>query len=110
MADKPQQVQLPVSWVGAEELPVQFVNAFVGVVGPGEIFLNLGSYLPPAIVGATPEEREAQVRAVGYIPIKPIARLALTPARLDEMIKTLQDTRTNYKKLMNVLENQEQDD
>ena len=86
MADAPQQFQVQGAWVGAEDLPVQFANAFVWVVGPNEIFLGIGASTPPAIVG-TPEEREAQIRGIGFIPIKPIARLALTPARLDELVE-----------------------
>lgn len=103
MADAPEQRQVPGVWVGAEELPVQFANAFLGVVGPNEIFLNVGAFVPPGILG-TPEEREAQARSITFIPIKPIARLALTPARLDELIGTLENTRRNYENLMKVIQ------
>jgi len=41
---------------------VRFANAFIGVVGPGEIFLNIGAVVPPVIMGATAEEREAHAR------------------------------------------------
>jgi hypothetical protein len=94
------------SWVGVEDLPVHFANAFLGVVGPNEIFFNIGSFVPPAIIGNTPEEREAQARSVMFLPVKPVARLALTPSRLDELIKALQDTRTNYENLMKAVQNQ----
>jgi hypothetical protein len=103
VADAPKQVQIPASWVGAEDLPVQFANAFVGLVGPDEIFLTIGSYTPPATTG-TPEEREAQIRAITYIPIKPIARIGLTAARLDELIRTLEETRKNYENLMKAIQ------
>jgi hypothetical protein len=106
VADGPQQIQIPTTWVGAEDVPVQFANAFAGVVAPGEIFLNVGSLVPPAIVGRTQEEREAQLRTITYIPVKPIARLGLTPDRLDELIRTLQETRTNYQDLMNAIQTQ----
>lgn len=64
-------VQVPVVWVGAEELPVQFVNQFVGVIGPGEVFLNLGALMPPAIIGETDEERKAQAESIPFVQVSP---------------------------------------
>lgn len=92
-------VQVPVVWVGAEELPVQFVNQFVGVVQPGEIFLTLGTIVPPAIIGDTLEERREQAEAIQFVQVQPVARVALTPARLRELIGVLQTTLANYEKL-----------
>lgn len=104
-ANPPKNKQVSVTWVGAEEIPLQFANAFLGMVQPGEIYLNIGSVVPPVIQG-TPEERKAQVNAIDYVLAKPIARLAFTPARLDEMIKILQETKRNYEALMRVVNNQ----
>lgn len=92
-------ITLPVVWVGAEDLPVNFVNQFVGVVQPNEIFVTIGSMVPPAILGDTVEEREATLRSITYVPVKPVARLGLTPARLRELIKVLQETLSNYEQL-----------
>ncbi len=108
MADGPKAIPVAWSWVGAEDLPVHFANVFSGVVGPNAIFLNIGSMVPPDITGATEEEREAQVRAIAYVPIRPIARLALAPKGLDELIGTLQETRNNYEALRAALDDQEQ--
>lgn len=108
MTDGPKAIQVAASWVGAEDLPVQFANAFAGVVGPNAVFLNVGSLVPPSITGATEEEREAQVRSLTYVPITPIARLALAPKGLDELIDTLEETRKNYQTLVKALEDQEQ--
>jgi hypothetical protein len=104
MDDPTKKIQVPVAWVGVEDLPMQFANAFTGLVQPNEIFVQLGSYAPPAITGTNAEEREASARAVAFIPVKPIARLAFTPARLDEFITMLEDTRRNYVALMEGLE------
>jgi hypothetical protein len=108
VAEPLKQIQVPLAWIGAEDLPVHFANAFVGVVGPGEIVLQVGSVVPPAIVGATQEERNASVGSIGYVQVKPVVRLALTPSRLDDLIKTLEDTRKNYRTLMNALNTGEQ--
>lgn len=110
MADSPMAVEVPGSWIGAEDLPVQFANAFTGIVGPNAVFLNIGSFVPPGIMGATDEEREKQAHALTYVPIKPIARLALAPKGLDELIAALEDTRRNYQALMKAMHNEESHD
>lgn len=92
-------VQLPVIWVGTENLPVHFINQFVGVVQPGEIHLTLGSLAPPAVIGATEEDRRAQLEALQFVQVKPVLRMALTPQRLREFIQVLQTTLQNYEQL-----------
>jgi len=91
-------VGVPIVWVGAEELPLLFVNQFLGVVQPGEIFIHFGALVPPAITGETDEERKAQAEAIQFVQVKPVARLAMTPARLQELIEILQQTLSNYEK------------
>jgi hypothetical protein len=40
-------VQIPVVWVGADDLSVHHVNQFVSTVSPHEVFLTLGTIVPP---------------------------------------------------------------
>jgi hypothetical protein len=107
MADGPQAFEIQGSWVGSEELPVVFANAFAGIVGPNAVFLNIGSVVPPNIVGETAEQVEAQARALTFLPIKPIARIALAPQGLDELIELLENTRENYKNLKKAIDEEE---
>jgi hypothetical protein len=107
MADGPKAIEVAGSWIGTDDLPLHFANAFIGVVGPNAIFLNIGSFVPPNIVGDTEEEREAQARALTYVPIKPIVRLALAPKGLDELITALEGTRTNHQNLMKAMHDEE---
>ncbi len=112
MTDSPRavEVDVPGSWIGAEDLPLHFANAFAAVVGPNAVFLNVGSFVPPNIVGSTDQEREAHVRSLTYVPIKPIARFALAPKGLDELIHALEETRKNYHNLMKAMEDEERHD
>jgi hypothetical protein len=90
--DAPQGVPIRVAWLGPEDVPILHANAFVCQFDPqtfDSITLTVGQLTPPAITGATPEEREEQVRNVSFVPIKPIVRLALTPARARELMATL---------------------
>jgi hypothetical protein len=91
-------IRLPVVWVGAEELPVHFLNQYLAVVAHGEIFLTLGTLMPPAIMGETMAERRSQAESIGFLQVKPIVRLGFTPERLKELIEVLQQTVANYER------------
>jgi hypothetical protein len=110
MADGPKAIEVPGSWIGTDELPLHFVNAFAAMVGPNAVFISLGSFTPPNVGGATDEEREAQARAIAYVPIMPVARVALAPAGLDELIAMLEETRNNYQMVRDAADNQGGDD
>jgi hypothetical protein len=82
---------IPLAWIGAEDLPVLFVNQIVGQVDPQDdaFFLTLGQTLPPALIG-TLEERVAQAEELVYVPVKPVVRLSFTRRKLEELVAVLQ--------------------
>jgi hypothetical protein len=41
MPKGPEEIELDQVWIGAEDLPVHFANAFAGIPGPNAIFLNV---------------------------------------------------------------------
>ena len=92
--------EIPVTWIGAEELPVLFANTFVGQVEVQQdvFFLTIGQTLPPALIG-TPEERIEQLEQIAYVPVKPVARLALTRERLEYLVAILQTNLDQYREL-----------
>lgn len=90
------QRQVPLVWVGVDDLPVQFVNQFVAVVQPNEVFLTIGTLTPPAIMGDSIEERREQAESIQFVQVKPVARIAFTPERLQELIGILNQTLQNY--------------
>ncbi len=93
--EPPARIEIPVVWVGADEVPVFFANQFVAQVDRGEVFLTIGQLVPPAIIGSGEEARE-QAERIQYVPVKPVARIALTPTRLLELIEVLQITKANH--------------
>jgi hypothetical protein len=101
----PEPIEFESAWVGVDDLPVHFANAFTGVVGPTAIFLTIGSQVPPAVESAEQLER---LKASGFIPLKPIARIALTPQGLDDMIQSLEETRRNHQNVLNAIKAQEE--
>jgi len=104
MPKGPEEIELDQAWIGAEDLPVHFANAFTGIPGPNAIFLNIGSQVPPEVTSQQDLER---LKERGYIPVKPVARLALSPAGLDELIEALKTIRTNHRKLIKELKGQQ---
>lgn len=95
------QRDIPLAWIGAEDLPLLLTNQFVVQVHEGTFFLTIGQMVPPALIG-TPDERVEQLRQIAYVPVKPVARLALTPtdvrrlasalnANLDQLEQTQQE-------------------
>jgi hypothetical protein len=77
----PTEQNIPTPWIGAEELPVHFANAFGVAPAPHAIFLLFGSVMPPT--GGEGSE------APTYIPVKPIVRMAVAPAAVPQLIEGL---------------------
>ncbi len=94
--DDPDRIQVPVAWIGADEVPVLFANQFIAQIDRGEIFLTVGQLVPPPIMGATEEERREMAENVQFVPVKPVARIAFTPGRLSELISILEITKRNH--------------
>lgn len=77
-------LSLPVAWVGVEDLSIPYVNTFYGQAYKDEVWLTFGTLVPPALEG-TGHELEEQAARLGVVPIKPVARIAMNPARLEEL-------------------------
>lgn len=90
MPDESQFAEPEAAWVGAEDLPVEFANIFSGIVGPNAVFVNIGSVVPPAI------ESDDDLINTRFVPVKPIARIAMAPGGLDDLIQVLENTRQIY--------------
>ena len=100
----PEGVPFSISWEGVNDLPVLFVNQVIGQVGQqGEVILTFGQLVPPAILGETQAEREQQARSISHVPVKPVARLAMTRVGLEELMRILRDTAENYDKVQELI-------
>jgi hypothetical protein len=87
---------VPVVWLGFEEANVSTCNQYLGqFAGRDEFILTFGEITPPPLLG-TPEERLEQAKQLSYVPVRVIARLGMTRYRVEELIKVLQETLSNY--------------
>jgi hypothetical protein len=89
-------VEVPMLWVGVDEMSVLTSNQLIGQIDQDGIYLTFGMATPPLIMAPTPEEMRAQVERVGYVPVKPIARIAVSRRHLGELIKVLKQTAENF--------------
>ena len=89
-------VAVPVAWVAVDELPVLAANQFITQADPDHIYLSAGMAMPPVVLAETVEERQAAIQQITFVPVRPIARLALTRKRAEELITVLQRGIENY--------------
>lgn len=100
----PEGIPFPIAWEGVDDLPVLFVNQVLGQVGQQtEVILTFGQLTPPAILGETQAEREQQIRDVTRLPIKPVARFALTREGLEQLVAVLHQTLENHDKVLEIM-------
>ena len=92
----PDALQLPVEWTGVDAAPVLTANQLLvqadapaGV--PESFLLTIGMASPPPVTG-TPEQQLEALRNYSAVPVRPIARISLTPGRLREWAALLQAT------------------
>ncbi len=83
MAEK----QIPLVWVGIEDVPILFANQFVSQFQETEFLLTIGQVAPPLILEPMTDEALARM---GPVPVRPIARFAITPAAFEQLVDVLQ--------------------
>ena len=84
-------------WVGAEETPILFVNMVASQFDNNDGFIvSMGQLTPPALQGSTPEAIREQAEKVGFVYVKPAARLGMTRAQMMDTIAVLQANVDQY--------------
>ena len=84
-------VQVPVVWVGGDELQVIKVNQFiVQVDSAGDVFLTCGTVTPPVLLGDNHDDLRKLAEGISYVPIRTVSKFALSARHLRELIGVLQ--------------------
>jgi hypothetical protein len=82
----PEQIAVPVVWVGVDETPIVFCNQVICQFDQDlETFiLTFGQMSPPPLMG-TPEEMRQQAEQISFVPVRVVARLSASPAQMAEI-------------------------
>lgn len=89
MDEKPQALGVVGRFVGAEEVPLLYVNQFAVSFQSDEFILTVGQVSAPVLLGS-PEEQVEQARQLEFVPINVVARFALNRQRFEELTGLLQ--------------------
>ena len=86
--DQSEGHEIRVVWENPDSVPVFLANQFMIQHFQDEFILTIGQMVPPAILGDE-AQREARLREIEQVSVRPLARIAFTRARLVELIQTL---------------------
>lgn len=89
-------IALPFFFIGTEDVPIQLSNLQAIQHVQQEFIITFGQFSPPVVLG-TPEEQFEQLKSKQYLPVKTVARVAMSPQRLADLIKALQTNYENWK-------------
>ncbi len=92
MAEENLQRDVPLAWIGVEDVPLLYADQFVAQLHQDMFILTIGQMVPPAFIG-TPEERAEQLEQIAYVPVKAVSRVTFNSANLDQLIGALQQMR-----------------
>ena len=91
-----EQFELPFFFIGSEDVPIVLSNLQVVQHVQQEFIITFGQFSPPVVLG-TPEEQLEQVKSKPYLPVKTVARVAMSPQRVGDLIKALQENLDRWK-------------
>lgn len=99
MAKKLEVVAIPIAWIGLDDAQIAYANQIILQMGapdhPDEFIITFGQLHPPVLVGA-PEENRAQLQSLPYVPVRVVAKIALTETRLRELFGVIERVLKNY--------------
>ena len=88
-------IPVPLVYVGIDDVPILYANQFIIQHQQDEFIISIGQVSPPVLLGDEAEQRE-QAERLSYVPVKVVARLALTRQRLTELIAVLQSNLESF--------------
>lgn len=91
---EPEGKLLPIRIEGAEEIPICYSNHIFVTHTRDEFFVTFSQIHPPYLLSPTREE----IGQLTHAPARVVARIALSPNKMKELIKTLKN---NYDKFSN---------
>lgn len=92
-------VSVPLVWLGVEDEPVRAVNQAYSQFDPKGLFiLTLGMANPPPLMGGTGQNRKT-LEAIDAVTVTTVARLAMTEAHAEAVMKILQTNLKQFRRM-----------
>jgi hypothetical protein len=89
--------QVSIKYTFPEDLKTQFVSNLVIQHEPGIFMLSFFETLPPIILGETEEEKHMVLEKIEFLESKCLARLIITPEKMEAFIKAMSENFNAYK-------------
>lgn len=97
--ENPPSIDVPLAWVGYEEVPIAYANQFLIQFQPDASFVvGVGQATAPALIG-TPEQVAQQAAEIEFVPVRTLARIAMTEGKLRELIAALEANLANFERV-----------
>ena len=94
---EPVEKAVSLVWVGLEDTPVGSVNNTICQIHDDLFIMSFGFTNPPVLVG-TAAQIQKQIEAVEAVRVTPVARIAVTEAHLENIIKAFRESLNRYRK------------
>ena len=91
MKDDSQSIQIPLSWMGVDELVATAANQFLVQFDGSFHYLILGQATPPVLLG-TEQEMRRQARQIPTVPVSALGCYALSRTGMEDLIRVLRTT------------------
>lgn len=88
--------QLPIEWHYPEGLKTGYATNFIVQHTEHEFYLSFFDFPPPILLGSE-EQKLEQLERLESVRPSAIARIAMTPDRMEELIEMLQDNLSKYR-------------
>jgi hypothetical protein len=86
-------IGIPIAWIGMDEAEIAFANQIIFQMGDpehlGEFTLTFGQLHSPAMIGPSPEDNRKRLEALPYVPVRVVAKVALSEVRVRELVDIL---------------------
>jgi len=79
---------LPLKWVVPEDLVSRYANNFTIQHTEYEFVISFFETFPPLVLGS-PDERQAQLEQLESVPAKCVARIVVSPERVQDLVQIL---------------------
>jgi hypothetical protein len=83
-----------------KDLQTHFVMNIIVQHQPDFFTLSFFEVFPPAILGATPEEKKAEFDAISRVEAKCVARLIVPPEKMHEFAKAINQNLAEYEMMI----------